>query len=134
MARRRQESILETLSTLPWWVSVLVSGVVYVFLKWVIVPVAGAHPVLKPLAQGLPGNAWQFAGIFLLATPIAAFNSFRRRKLLNQQSALGSIRAMSWQEFELLVGEAFRRQGYQVEERGGSAPDGGIDLLLYKNG
>lgn len=26
---------------------------------------------------------------------------------------------MSWQEFELLVGEAFRLQGYEVTERGG---------------
>jgi restriction system protein len=134
MARRRQESILETLSTLPWWVSVLVAGIVYVFLKWVIVSVVGPNPVLKALAQGLQGNAGLFAAIFLLAAPVAAFNSFRRRKLLDRQNGLGSIRAMSWQEFELLVGEAFRRQGYEVEERGGIAPDGGIDLLLYKNG
>ena len=55
MARRRQESILETLSTLPWWVSVVVAGIVYVFLKWFIVPVAGANPVLKALAQMLHG-------------------------------------------------------------------------------
>ena len=26
---------------------------------------------------------------------------------------------MSWQEFELLVGEGFRQQGYQVIENGG---------------
>ncbi len=41
---------------------------------------------------------------------------------------------MSWRDFELLVGEAFRRQGYVVEERGGSAPDGGVDLVLRKGG
>jgi len=41
---------------------------------------------------------------------------------------------MSWREFELLVGEAFRRRGYQVEETGLSGADGGIDLILHKSG
>ena len=31
-------------------------------------------------------------------------------------------------------GEAYKRQGYQVEERGGNEPDGGIDLILIKKG
>jgi len=39
---------------------------------------------------------------------------------------------MSWREFELLVGEAFRLQGYRVSEQGGAGPDGGIDLVLSK--
>jgi restriction system protein len=41
---------------------------------------------------------------------------------------------MSWRQFELLVGEAFRRRGYQVEETGLGGADGGIDLILRKNG
>lgn len=40
---------------------------------------------------------------------------------------------MSWQEFELLVGEAFRLQGYEVAEIGGGGPDGGVDLVLRKD-
>lgn len=32
----------------------------------------------------------------------------------------------------MLVGEAFRLQGYEVVERGGPAPDGGVDLELRK--
>jgi restriction system protein len=39
---------------------------------------------------------------------------------------------MSWQEFEMLVGEAFRAQGYAVMERGGTQADGGVDLVLRK--
>jgi restriction system protein len=41
---------------------------------------------------------------------------------------------MSWRQFELLAGEAFRRQGYTVEETGLGGADGGIDLILHKNG
>lgn len=39
---------------------------------------------------------------------------------------------MSWREFELLVGEVFQMQGYQVAENGGSGADGGIDLVLRR--
>lgn len=34
----------------------------------------------------------------------------------------------------MLVGEAFRRGGYSIEESGGGGADGGIDLVLHKNG
>jgi restriction system protein len=40
--------------------------------------------------------------------------------------------AMSWQEFEMLVGEAFRVQGFQVTEQGGATADGGVDVVLRK--
>lgn len=42
---------------------------------------------------------------------------------------------MSWREFEMLVGEAFRLQGYSVVENGGGGgADGGVDLVLTKTG
>lgn len=41
---------------------------------------------------------------------------------------------MSWRDFELLVGEAFRLQGYRVTETGGGGPDGGIDLAMISGG
>jgi restriction system protein len=41
---------------------------------------------------------------------------------------------MTWQEFELLVGEAFRLKGYSVAETGGGGADGGVDLVLKKGG
>jgi restriction system protein len=46
-----------------------------------------------------------------------------------------SIRELSWQEFERLIADLFRRQGYPVEERGRDAEnagtgDGGVDLVL----
>lgn len=39
---------------------------------------------------------------------------------------------MRWQEFELLVGEVFRRKGFAIQETGGGGADGGIDLRLTK--
>jgi restriction system protein len=54
--------------------------------------------------------------------------------LLDAQTGIDSIRATSWSDFELMVGEAFRRAGYAVEERGGRSPDGGVDLVLRGDG
>ena len=71
--------------------------------------------------------------LFLLPVPFSLINSARRRHLLDTQRNLSTIRALHWSDFELMVGEAFRRQGYAVEERGGSGPDGGVDLVLRKD-
>lgn len=71
---------------------------------------------------------------FIIGAAVSVFKSKERSKLLDEQSGIDSVRSMSWQEFELLVGEAFRRKGYEVKENGGGGADGGIDLVLYKNG
>lgn len=60
--------------------------------------------------------------------------SRKRKQLLDAQTGLDSLRAMNWREFEMLVGEAFRRRGYGVEETGLGGADGGIDLVLRKDG
>ena len=50
------------------------------------------------------------------------------------QTSLASIRELPWKRFEDLLGEAFRRQGFKVEETLGGGADGGIDLLLGRDG
>ena len=73
---------------------------------------------------------------FLLAlfALYAEADKYKWRRLLSQQSSLDTLRGLTWQEFEMLVGEAYRRQGYSVEETGGSGPDGGVDLILRRTG
>ncbi len=44
-----------------------------------------------------------------------------------------SLRDLNWREFEQLVADLFRRQGYRVREVGGTA-DGGVDLVLESPG
>ena len=55
----------------------------------------------------------------------------RRRALFDQTTqATGAdaLQGMSWQEFEMLVGEGFKRRGYGLRRTGG----GGADLVLTK--
>lgn len=62
-----------------------------------------------------------------------------RRKRANlyqyfaEQPVKSALNQITWREFEMLVGEWFRRQGYVVTETGGVA-DGGVDLILTKEG
>jgi hypothetical protein len=44
------------------------------------------------------------------------------------------LRSMDWFQFEKLVALLYRTHGYAVEQRGGANPDGGIDLLIEKDG
>lgn len=70
----------------------------------------------------------------LLFGALAGFMQRRRGKdLLTQtRSQSNGLSALSWQQFEQLVGAIFREQDFQVEERGGQGPDGGVDLVLKK--
>ena len=48
------------------------------------------------------------------------------------QTSLDDIRTMRWPEFEGVIAEAFRQQGYTVEKTGHGGLDGDIDLILRK--
>lgn len=61
---------------------------------------------------------------------------FRSRLLLNgvRRNGIENLGRLSRQDFQKLVGEGFRRRGFEVQEQGGEAPDGGIDLLVTRGG
>jgi restriction system protein len=47
---------------------------------------------------------------------------------------LEQLRSIDWFQFEKLVALAYRKLGYTVTRRGGANPDGGIDLVIEKDG
>jgi hypothetical protein len=49
-------------------------------------------------------------------------------------SLIEQIRKIDWFQFEQLVALVYRKLGYTVTRRGGANPDGGIDLLIEKDG
>jgi len=73
----------------------------------------------------------------LCGAATSGWKQHQRRTLAAQvthSKAADALNGMSWQQFELLVGEAFRQQGYRVVELGGGGPDGGVDLVLHRHG
>jgi restriction system protein len=84
-----------------------------------------------------------FYGQFLVPPllVVGALISFLRRRkrsgLIGNVAGDGNGNALlrlNWQDFELMVGEAFRMKGFSVSETGGGGADGGIDLELRKDG
>lgn len=147
MTRQRKtsafEDLVEVLARLPWWACVALALLSYAVLSRLAVPVpitvnpgqigaAITQSVWKAFAavgQYLLPMACIFAAIFSLV------GQAKRRRLaanVTHSPALDALNEMTWREFEMLVGEAFRLQGYQVVELGGDGPDGGVDLVLRK--
>ncbi len=146
MARRKTspaEDIVDLIALLPWWGGVGLALVSYLLLHhFATVPQGPLQPgqigsfVQRSLLVGFASVGQVIAPILCL---IAALVSFVRRHKraglvsgMTQSKGADALNGISWREFELLVGEAFRLQGYSVTELGGAGPDGGVDLVLRK--
>jgi restriction system protein len=140
MARRNDHFLLD-LAHAPWPVGV-VAGIFVLLFGKVVVPgvlAASDNQFLKPLGAAVSGGAldallWVVAGACWVAALVSLLSRGRRRRLLDTQTGLSSLRALSWRDFERLVAEAFHRRGYAVAETGLGGADGGIDLLLQRDG
>lgn len=150
MGRRKRSSpaqdLMDLVALLPWWMGVALAVLSYWGLSHLatqpIVPAQKPADMGRMLTQGVWLGLAQ-VGQYLL--PIlclggAGLSAWRRRersRLLDAASgheAAQALDGMSWQQFEQLVGEGFRRQGYQVMETGGGGADGGVDLVLKRDG
>ena len=110
------------------------AAIAYAGIQLMLGLLASSHPACRGFAQSGPLLGCLAAGVVLVAGLTAAIKKGERRGIYDQQRSLASVRALSWSEFELLTGEAYRRQGYRVTETGGGGADGGIDLILHKDG
>jgi len=131
---RGRRGLLDDLGVLPWPVGLAVGMLGFAFIRYGIP--AWASDQSGPLGQALSRtDAFAPLAWIVLANCAMAslFSWLDSRRKLDAQTGLASIAALGWQDFEQLVGEAFRRQGYTVEESGLGA-DGGIDLILRKDG
>jgi restriction system protein len=131
MARSTSSALLDDRVELPWWVGVVIAAIIYVFLKWVFPLVAGSNEFLAQLAATAQSSAGLLALIFLALASLSLFLAYRRRRLLDLEVSLATIRALPQRRFEQFVAEAFQNQGYSVSETG-SAGDCGVDFILRR--
>lgn len=137
---------MELVALLPWWAGVALAMVSFVLLRQLAEqPVAAANQLgqVSAMAVQTIWKALASVGQYLVpllcfvAAGVSAWRRKVRRRLLDdavQNPASDALEGMSWREFELLIGEGFRLQGYQVVEVGGGGPDGGVDLVLSRPG
>lgn len=131
---RRNPSLGEILVLLPWWVSATLAAIAYVGIRWGLLLVRSDNPFFQSIIPALAKLAWIPALALGIIAVFSAILAKQKRALVNGQTGLASLQNLSWKEFEWLVGEVYRKQGYTVEEFLGGGADGGIDLILRKNG
>ena len=51
-----------------------------------------------------------------------------------EPSLIERVRQLDWYQFEKLVAAIYRARGFQVTSRGGAHADGGVDLIVCKDG
>jgi restriction system protein len=148
MARRRpkESSLTDELFALllsaPVWVGPCLAAIAFVVMRWVLPTffMAGTKDheltrsgmkVFATLSHGF--SPWA-GGLILMVWVAAEIKKLMRRGRLERQTGTDSIRTLDWREFEALLAEAFKRQGFTVDHCGAAGPDGGIDLRLGKAG
>ena len=148
MGRQRAsaiEDLIFVISKLPWWV-----GASLALVSYLVLHAMASRPVLIATNPGQMGDAavkgliatlalfgqYVLPFAFGLAALISGINSIKQKKLYDKvasRSDVAALNEMSWGDFERLVGEYYRRNGFQVTREGGNGPDGGMDLVLRKN-
>lgn len=145
MARKRQsaaEDLLDIAASLPWPLSLFIAAALYLglhhFAALVPLPVksvaelgeATHRTMLIALAEIFQ---YLLPILFVIGAGASWIKQRQAARLHDRVAALPNIetlREMSWQAFERLVAEHYRRKGYQVKHRGGHGPDGGVDIEL----
>lgn len=136
---RRKKGGLDEVASWPWPLGILAGIVAFLVIRYGIgAYLSAGGPVLGPVGQQIGRVLAPLAWIVMFACWAAAgaswMNARQRRVLHDTRTDLDSLAHISWQEFEMLVGESYRRQGYVVVENGLGGKDGGIDLILSKHG
>ncbi|HEY8609076.1 MAG TPA: restriction endonuclease [Noviherbaspirillum sp.] len=114
--RMAENSLFAILLRKPWWISILLAGVV-----------ALAMAAVLPRDFAPYGASGAFP--FLVIGIIAAVRQWRVPNAATVTRTLDALRAMPWNAFAAAVEQAYRRQGYEVRRL-----DGAADFAVVKAG
>ena len=131
---RAKGNLVDNLAALPWPAGVAFGVGGFAAVRLGLPAMLHGNLFAPAVAPAANLMSWFVLGVGLLGAAMSWIGRRQRRRLLDAQHGLDSIAALGWRHFEQLVGEAFRRLGYTVEETGLGGADGGIDLVLSKNG
>lgn len=147
MSRGRKKSDFDRamgqFSVLPWQLFLVLALVAGVAFHWVSQIEPPAPHGAANMFGAIAGSALKTGSLYLqFVAPavlvMAGFVSWlrqrRRANLLAQTEsrvATASLQALTWKEFEQLVGAFFERQGYAVSFTPDGA-DGGVDVIAEK--
>lgn len=148
MAKRNgiAEDLFKITATLPWWAGIALAVAIYVLLQPYAVfetPIQATPGQISRVVAGQMGRTFAYYGQYILpllflSGALASFFKQRKRKNLVRIAGSGKtndpLHDINWKDFEMLVGEVFRIRGFTVIENDSGGADGGIDLVLKKEG
>jgi restriction system protein len=144
MARKRSgvlADLIELTAMLPWWAGVALALLSYLFLSALAAAPLTVASKGPPTVNFLPivASVLRFVLplVFLVGAAASAIGRQHGRQLFDAAAGEGgdaAISRMGWRDFEHLLAEAYRRQGWSVVLNGGGGPDGGVDLVLRRTG
>ena len=138
--------------------AVLVNGLLALFLLAIFAVVGGLvlFFLIRFLIRGKRGGTWPFSpppphrppkALDFTPPPLtrsASGTVWRLEPQVQEESAepelptheelIEKLRATDWYQFEKVVGLVYQSQGYRLLLRGGANPDGGIDLIIERDG
>jgi len=147
MARRSKndsafDAITDLVSLMPWWAGVALAVGFYFWLHSLAtapIPVLTGSGQMGSMMTGEVVRALAMVGQYLLPSLCllgAIMSALKRRKAAQLHSDVANradgLAQMRWRDFEELVAEYFRRQGFAVTVNGGGGADGGVDVWLQK--
>ena len=137
--------LMKVASKWPWRVSATLVPVSFFVFHFIAVAFADIPEAVNVVAlgpvivrQGIHACAtllqYVLPAIFMVTAVVSFIDRSRSIALFDDVSSESGVNVanLSWREFETLVGEGFRRRGFEVAERGGAGPDGGVDLALAR--
>jgi len=93
-----------------------------------------ATPALASIARLSKAAAPLLALVLLVPLPAALWRAWRERRLVRRLRSLDQLRAMNWSDLEILTRRLFEQQGYHATRLGGEGADGGVDIVLRRQG
>ncbi|QBY03733.1 restriction endonuclease [Thalassotalea sp. HSM 43] len=143
---KRNDSIIDLMLVLPWWVNAILSYLSYIFFKYQIPSMHFQSAAFKSLSNGISSLAEPISLLIAFIAVVTFFKALHRKSLISRMSGNGilgflnafeskkdPLKNITWREFEMLVGEVYKKLGYLVYETQAGA-DGGVDLILKRNG
>lgn len=130
----RRSSVIEDLMQLPWPIGAVMALLCYPFALLLSAYFENQSSNISQALSSVPLKLWPwFSAMFGFASIMSFVTERKKKNLYKQNQSLQQIRDLTWRQFEFYIGQAFREKGYFVAETP-EGPDGGVDLVLRKDG
>jgi restriction system protein len=72
-----------------------------------------------------------FSLLFFFPAIASVFRRIKRKQLVEHKKTIQPLHEKPWSDFEVLVGEVFRRNGFTVQENMTDGADGAVLVRAY---